>query len=62
MKSKYYLVTENENVQYIKIESDLSFSIQEGIEQIKKTKPKAIIKYIAKSKAKNLLKLDISNK
>ena len=57
MKTKYFIVTENGNTQYIKLESEWSFSKEEGIAIIKESRPNANVEYIAKSKAEKFLKL-----
>jgi len=57
MKTKYFIVTENGRTQYIKLESEWSFSKEEGIATIKESRPNAEVEYIAKAKAEKMLQL-----
>jgi len=55
---RYYLVVKEKSTDYRKIESDLPFSEEEGMEAIKENNPDARdVNHIAKSKAEMFLGL-----
>ena len=55
---RYYLINNDKTVQYIRLDSELPFSIDEGVAEIKESMPNAEITHISKMKAEKFLGLD----